>query len=93
MIKIIDDKIFRDGQKLGWIDGAHIRSEENGAKLGYVQSPFIFNEDGHKIAYMRENQLMFENGQSPIPLEHINAEVEGTYPLLTKCAVYVLLEE
>ncbi|HEX4103948.1 MAG TPA: hypothetical protein VHZ04_00515 [Candidatus Paceibacterota bacterium] len=93
MLKIIDNKIWHDAEKIGWVDGAHIRSEENGEKLGYIQDPFIFNEAGHKVAYIKENELMFENGQSPIALEHVNAEVTGTYPLLMKCAVYVLLEE
>jgi hypothetical protein len=92
-MKIYDNKVWHDGQKIGWIDGIHIRSEADGHKLGYFQNNFIFNEAGHKVAYIHENQLMFENGQSPISIEHINEKIEGTDSLLEKCAVYVLLEE
>jgi hypothetical protein len=93
MLKVMDNKIYHDGQKIGWLDGSHIRSEEGGNKLGYIQSPFIYNEAGHKVAYIKDNELMFENGNSPMPLQQINEEVMGTLPLLTKCAIYVLLEE
>ncbi len=91
-MKIIDHKIYHDGQKMGWIDGAHIRDLAN-AKLGYFENNYIYNEAGHKVAYIHENELMFQNGNPSIPLQHINAEIEGTDPLLVKCAVHVLLEE
>jgi hypothetical protein len=90
-MKIIDHKIYHDGQKMGWIDGEHVRDGSN-AKLGYFQNGCIYNETGQKIAYIHENDLMFENGQSAIPLEHINGQIEGTDPLLVKCAVHVLME-
>ncbi len=90
-MKIVDHKIYHDGQKMGWIDGEHVRDISN-AKIGYFQNNFIFNEAGHKVAYIHENELVFENGSSPIPLERVNAEIEGTDPLLTKCAVHVLME-
>jgi hypothetical protein len=94
MLKIIEGKIWHDTEKVGWVDGSHIRSEATGEKLGYVQDPFIFNEAGHKVGYVHENQLICMNGQqAPISLEHINGAVAGTYPLLMKCAVYLLLEE
>jgi hypothetical protein len=91
-MKIFDDKIWHDGQKIGWIDGEHIRDLSN-AKLGYFQNDFVYNEAGHKVAYIHENELMFENGNAPVSLEHINAEIEGTASLLTKCAVHVLMED
>ncbi|HEY5220557.1 MAG TPA: hypothetical protein VIJ29_00185 [Candidatus Paceibacterota bacterium] len=92
-MKIFDGKVWHDGQKIAWIDGIYVRAEADGHKLGYFQNNFIFNIAGHKIAYIHENELMFENGQSPIPLQHINETIEGTDPLLLKCAVYVLLEK
>ena len=90
-MKIIDGKIWKDTQKIGWIDGIHIRDMSN-TKLGYFENNFIYNQDGRKLAYIHENQLMFENGSSAIPLEHINQEIQGTVPLLTKCAIHVLFE-
>jgi hypothetical protein len=92
-MKIYDNKIWHDGAKIGWIDGEHIRSESDGHKLGYFENNFIYNEAGHKVAYIHENELMFENGQSAVPLESINEKIEGTAALLEKAAVYVLLEE
>jgi hypothetical protein len=93
LMKIYDKKIWRDGQKIGWIDGEHIRLDTDGRKLGYFENGFVYNEEGHKVAYIFENELRFENGQLAIPLERINEEIEGTASLLEKCAVQVLLEE
>jgi hypothetical protein len=90
-IKIYENIIWRDGQKVGWIDGNHVRLE-SGNKLGYFENNMIYNMEGHKIASIVENNLRFEEGNPPIPLETVNAEIEGTFPLLTKCAVHVLME-
>ncbi len=92
MIKIVDGKIWRDGQKIGWIDGVHIRAE-NDVKLGWINGNKIYNQAGHEIAYIEENELKFENGNSSKPIEEINQKVLGTQPLIMKCAVHVLLEE
>jgi hypothetical protein len=92
-MKIYDNKIWRNGQKIAWIDGDHIRTEADGRKLGYFENNFIYNMDGRKIAYIYENELRFENDASPVLLEKINEEIEGTAPLLEKCAVHVLLED
>ena len=48
---------------------------------------------GHKVAYIFENELRFENGQPAVSLERINEEIEGAAPMLEKCAVHVLLVE
>lgn len=92
-MKIYDGKVWHDGAKIGWIDGSHVRAQGDNRKLGWFENNFIYSEEGHKIAYIHENELMFENGQTPIPLERINEKIEGTAPLIEKCAVYVLLEE
>jgi hypothetical protein len=92
-MKIFENKIWRDGQKIGWIDGNHIRTEPDSQKLGYFENNFIYNMEGRKVAYLYENELRFENGSSAIPLEKINEEIEGAVPLLEKCAVHVLLQD
>ncbi len=92
-MKIFDNKVWRDGQKIGWIDGNHIRLETDNRKLGYFENNFIYNMEGRKIAYLFENELRFENGATTIPVEKINEEIEGAVPLLEKCAVHVLLED
>ncbi len=92
MPKIVDNKIYHDGEKIGWIDGHHIRSADN-MKQGYYEGNDIRDEAGHKKAYIQDNSLKFENGSASISLEKINEEIEGTYPLIVKCAVHVLLED
>jgi hypothetical protein len=92
MPKIVDNKIYHAGKKIGWIDGHHIR-DAGDVKLGYVQGSEVWNESIHKVAYIQGNELKFENGSASVPLEKINEEIEGTYPLITKCAVHVLLED
>jgi hypothetical protein len=91
-MKIIENKIWKDGQKIGRIDGPHVRDVSDN-KLGYFENNIIYNEAAHKIAYIHEDELVFENGQPSISLEHINTEIEGTMPLLAKCAVHVLFED
>ncbi len=91
MIKIFDNKIWRDGEKIGWIEGTHIRDMSD-KRLGYFENNFIYNMDGRKVAYIWENELKYENSMSPVELEHINAMIEGNFPILTKCAVKVLLD-
>lgn len=91
MPQIVDHKVLHAGEKIGWIDGAHIR-DKNDAKLGYYQEGFVCNEAAHKIAYIKENELCFENGQPSIPLDKINEEIRGAYPLIVKAAVYALLD-
>ncbi len=81
MPHVIDHKIYHHDQKLGWVDGSHVRGDA-GMKLGWVENGFIFNEhDGRKIAYIRENQLVYENGRAPSALEHINEEIQGNIPI------------
>lgn len=92
MPKIVDGKIYHNGEKIGWIDGRHFRATDN-TKVGYYEGNDLWSESVHKIAYIQENMLKFENGNTSIPLEKINEEVEGTYPLIIKCAVHVFFED
>jgi hypothetical protein len=91
-MKIFDNKIWRDGEKIGWLDGEHVRNHED-QKLGYFQNGIIYNEAGHKVAYIFENELKLQDGGASIQLEHINHEIEGTAPMIEKCAVHVLMED
>lgn len=92
MPKVIDNKIWHDDQKIGWIDGEHIRDMAN-TKLGWFENGFVYREsDARKIAYIHENELCYENGRTPSSLEHINEEVQGNVPMLAKCAIKVLFD-
>ena len=92
-MKIFENKIWRNGQKIAWIDGIYVRTEAGGQKLGYFENNFIYNMQGHKVAYIYENELKFQNGGASIALEKVNEEIEGTVPLLEKCAIHVLLQD
>ena len=92
MPHIIDNKIYHDDQKIGWIDGIHIRDMSNN-KLGWFENGFVYSENGaRKVAYIHENELVYENGRPSSALEHINEEIQGNIPILAKCAVKVLLD-
>ena len=92
MIKVIDNKILHDTEKLGWIEGSHIKNAA-GVKVGHIEGEYIYNEQEHKVAYIHENELVFENGSHPVPAQTINEEIAGTLPLLMKCAIYIFFEE
>ena len=91
MPHVIDGKVWHNGQKIGWIDGEHVRDMAN-KKLGYFQNGFVYNESGHKEAYIEENELHYENGRTASNIEHINEEIEGNIPILEKCAIKVLFD-
>lgn len=91
MPHIIDNKVWHDDQKIGWIDGIHVRTNDN-AKLGYFENNTIYDENGHKVAYIEYNELKYENGHPPISLEQINEIFHGENSILAKCAVHVLME-
>ena len=92
-MKVWDNKIYRDGEKIAWIEGHHIRAAVDGRTLGYFDSKFVYTMDAHSVAYIHENELRFENNMQPISLEKVNEEIEGTAPLVEKCAIHVLLED
>ena len=91
MIKIFENKIWKDGERIGWIEDDHIR-DMAAKKLGYFENNFIYNMDGRKVAYILENELRYENEAPSTELEHINSMIEGNFPILEKCAVKVLLD-
>jgi hypothetical protein len=91
MPHVIDNKIWHDGQRIGWVDGEHIRDDEN-KKLGYFENGYVYNESGHKVAYIYENELCYENGRPPSELEHVNELIQGGISMLAKCAIKVLFD-
>lgn len=92
MAHIIDGKIYHDERKIGWIDGQHVRNEEDGRKLGYWDNESVFGESGHKIGYIHEDNLISASGHVIGSLEHINEEIHGGAPILAKCAIKMLFD-
>ena len=92
MIEIKGIDIWRGGQKIGWLDGYHIRAHDN-KRLGYFESNYIYGENGHKLAYVAGDYLYSEGGNNNrIPLEKVNEEITGgVMDEIAKCAIYILL--
>lgn len=91
MLKIVGRDIWRGGEKVGWIDGSHIRAHDD-KKLGYFAGNFIYDRDGHKTAYIVGDHLFSAGGSVSVPLDKVDEEIEGgVLPMIGKCAVYVLL--
>ena len=89
---MIDNKVYHDDKKIGWIDGEHIRDMANN-RLGYFENGCVYDEEkGYKVAYIQENSLKYENGRPSSDLQHINEEIHGDIPILEKCAIKVLFD-
>lgn len=93
MIKIEGNDIWRAGEKIGWVDGSHIRAHD-GKRLGYFEGSHVYNILGQRVAYVDGDHLFSEgSNEGKIPLEKINEEiVGGVLPEIGKCAIYVLLD-
>lgn len=94
MIKFVGNELWRGGQKIGWIEGNHVRAHD-GKKLGYFDDHYVYGEDGHKLAYV-EGDFLISYGasgdESKVRLETVSEAVEGgVMSGIQKCAVYVLL--
>jgi hypothetical protein len=93
MIKILGNDLWRNGEKIGWIEGDHVR-DRDGKKLGYFQDRFVYDMSGHKLAWIEEDYLVSQGSgsEAKIRLDQVAEEIEGgVLPELGKCAVYVLL--
>ena len=93
MIKILGNDLWRNGEKIGWIEGDHVR-DRDGKKLGYFQDRFVYDMSGHKLAWIEEDYLVSQGSgsEAKLRLDQVAEEIEGgVLPELGKCAVYVLL--
>lgn len=90
MIKIIGNDITRGGEKIGWIEGNDIY-DENGTKLGYFMNEDIYSAQGTKLGYIARNSLHANDGET-LDLDNMRREITGgSYPDLTRAAIYLLL--
>ncbi|MCL4405295.1 MAG: hypothetical protein M1361_00245 [Patescibacteria group bacterium] len=91
MIKIEGRDIWRDGSKVGWIEGDYVRASD-GSRLGYFDSHYIYNSSGSKVAYVQGAYLCSNTEDKKIPLDKVNEQVSGgMISDIARCAVYVLL--
>lgn len=91
MIKFVGNDVWRDGEKVGWIEGNHVYAKD-GKKLGYFADNLIYDENADKVAYIEGDYLMSYGSDIKTPLDKVSEAMEGgVLPELDKCAVYVLL--
>ncbi len=89
MIKMLGNDIYRNDEKIGWIEGNHIYAHD-GKKIGYFDSQHIYGPDGDKVAYLDSQDLYDAAGNRKAHLEDVAAEIEGILPNSAKCAIYAL---
>ncbi|MBU6141533.1 hypothetical protein KGO95_00250 [Patescibacteria group bacterium] len=92
MVKITGNDIWRDGQRIGWIENNYIRARD-GKRLGYYSGKYIYAENGSKLAFIEGDYLCSETDPAKkVRLETINETITGgIFPEICKCTVYILL--
>ena len=93
MVKLLGHEVWRAGEKIGWIDGNHVR-DHNDKKLGYFLDHYVYDMNDHKIAYIEEDYLVSvgSGSEAKVRLDEVAENVVGgVLPEIGKCAVYVLL--
>ncbi len=93
MIKIIDNDLWRNSQKIGWLERNRI-FDENGRELGYYDEGRheIYNmSGGPRVAYMENNLIRSIDGRS-LQLDDIQEEVQGgAVSDLCRAAIWLLI--
>ena len=90
MIHIEGHAIWKDGEKIGYIEGEKIYSRE-ARKLGWISKNHIYNYHGKKVAWVEKNHIEMEDGKR-IELDDIHEYVEGgAISDVLRTAVYLFL--
>lgn len=91
MIKIFDNKLWRDGQRIGHIDDHRIFDHDN-RLLGYVNGDHVFDARGRKIGRIEGNYL--KTDEHSFNLQDVHAQVAGDgHPDIIRCGVLLLIED
>lgn len=92
MIKINGNDIYRDNQKIGYIDEKYIKSHE-GDKLGYFDQKYVYDIHGKKLAYVYGRNLVSQSDNDvKTDIDEINKSITGgVLPEIGRCAIYMLL--
>lgn len=90
MLKLLGNDIYRETEKLGWIEGNHIFAHD-GKKLGYFDVNHIYDANTDKLAYIEDNELFDASGSHKAHLDEVTESIEGMASTPTKCAIYVLI--
>ena len=77
MIKLINNDIFRDGTKIGWIIGDYLY-DHNGKKLGFATTDNLVYDEvtGKKLAHIDGDFVYNPDTGAKTRLEEAIAEIE-----------------
>ncbi len=75
MIKIIGNDIWRDAEKVGWLQGDDIFGMA-GRKLGFIHRNEIHAVDGRKLGYVQDEKLHRADGTF-LPVSEVLKDVSG----------------
>ena len=90
MVKIEEDWIWKDGHKIGYIQGHKIFTEE-GHRVGYVTDDGVHETSGRKIGWMEGDHIRTPDGDR-IPISSNRVHVQGDgYSDIVRAGVRLLL--
>jgi hypothetical protein len=90
MIKIVENDIFKDGQKIGWLSGNDIFNL-SGTKAGYYMGNDIYDSRGVKIGYVDGNSIRMTNSSIIISVQENRARIlGGTYSDVCRAAIRLI---
>ena len=90
MIHILGKDIYKDGEKVGWLEDGHI-FDISGKKLAYISGDDIFSSSGNKIAYLRGDAVNRVGHSATIHTDEINKKVtKGDFGDIERAAVFTL---
>ncbi len=91
MVEIQKDKVLRDGQTVGYVEGDYIY-DHNYTKVGYVDGDYVKDMTGAKLAEISGEYLESYSDNAKTELDQINESVKGdAVPEIVRCAVYQLI--
>jgi len=92
MIKINGNDIYRDSQKIGYIDDNYIKSHD-GDKLGYFDQKYVYDLHANKLAYIYGRNLVSQSDNDvKTDIDEINKFITGgVLSEIGRCAIYMLL--
>ena len=89
MIKIINNDIWRDGTKLGWIMNNHY-FDHMGKKIGYTTSDMVFDESTKKLAHLEGEFVYYAGTDKKARLEDVISGIESiSLPNIQRIAIRI----
>jgi len=90
MIKIVENDIVRDGQKIGWLSGNDIFNL-SGDKAGYYSGNDIYDARGIKMGYVEGSNIKMANSSLVINVQENRRRVSGgAYSDVCRAAIRLL---